>query len=180
MFKKIIITLKEIYLKILLKIASNEKRSEIFRRYYGVKIGKNAVYTGIPNWGSEPYLIELGNDVRITTKVRFYTHDGGVGIFRKEYPGLNVFGKIKIGNNVFIGSHSTFLPGVTVGSNVVIATSSVITKDIPDNVVVAGIPAKVIKSLDEYLKSSLKNGVIINEEDEVKRKQIILESVNKQ
>lgn len=56
---------------------------------------------------------------------------------------------IVIGNRVWIGSHSTVLAGVTVGKNAVIAAGSVVTKDVPDNAVVAGVPAKVIKTLPD-------------------------------
>lgn len=59
-------------------------------------------------------------------------------------------GKVKIGNNVFIGMQSTILKGVTIGNNVIIGANSLVNKDVPDNCVVAGNPAKVIMSLDEY------------------------------
>lgn len=55
---------------------------------------------------------------------------------------------IRIGKNVWIGSNSTVLPGVTVGDNAVIGAGSVVTKDIPENTVAAGNPARVIKAID--------------------------------
>ncbi len=151
--------------------------ANLYRNYCGVKIGKNCRFTGSPNWGSEPYLIEIGDNVTITQRVTFHTHDGGVGLFRKEHPGINIFGKIKIGNNVFVGSHTIFLPGVTVGNNVIIAAGSVISKDIPDNVVVGGVPAKIIKSIDEYKNKALKNAVYVFETNPVKRKEEILKKL---
>ncbi|HCQ90840.1 MAG TPA: acetyltransferase, partial [Clostridium sp.] len=58
------------------------------------------------------------------------------------------FGKpVTIGDNVWIGGNSTINPGVTIGDNVVIASGSVIVKDIPNNVVVGGNPAKIIKTI---------------------------------
>ena len=65
-----------------------------------------------------------------------------------------MFGKIKIGNNVFIGMRSIILPGVTIGDNVIVGAGSIVTKDIPSNSVVAGVPARVIKSFEEYESSS--------------------------
>ncbi|KAB1183232.1 hypothetical protein F6450_04625 [Photobacterium damselae subsp. damselae] len=58
---------------------------------------------------------------------------------------------IYIGNNVFVGYGTIIMPGVKIGSNVVIGAGSVITRDIEDNVVVAGNPAKKIKSLETYI-----------------------------
>ncbi len=56
---------------------------------------------------------------------------------------------IKIGNNVWIGANCTILPGVSIGDNSVIAAGAIVTKDVPQNTVVAGVPAKIIKELDE-------------------------------
>lgn len=61
-------------------------------------------------------------------------------------------GCIEIGNNVFIGAGTSITYNVRIGSNVIIGANSLINRDIPDNCVVAGIPAKVIKTFDEYLE----------------------------
>lgn len=171
--------LKIIFLRIRLLFASSEKKSELFRKHYGVKIGSNARFTGLPNWSSEPYLIEIGNDVTITQNVVFHTHDGGVGVFRKKYPGINVFGRIKIGNNVFIGSNTIFLPGVTIGDNIVIGAGSIVTRDIPSNSVAVGVPAKVIKTIEQYEQESLGKAIYVHESDPEKRKKIILNELCK-
>ena len=65
-------------------------------------------------------------------------------VFRKENPNFDFYGKILIGNNVNIGNDVVIMPGVRVVDNVVIGAQSVITKSIPSNIVVAGIPAKFI------------------------------------
>lgn len=65
-----------------------------------------------------------------------------------------IVGDIIIGNN-YIGTRTTIFPGVHIGDNTIIGAGSVLTKDIPDNVVAAGIPCKVIRSRDEYIKKVL-------------------------
>lgn len=56
---------------------------------------------------------------------------------------------VTIGNDVWIGGKATILPGVTIGDNVVVAAGAVVTKDVPANTIVAGVPARVIKELPE-------------------------------
>ncbi|MDO4893230.1 MAG: DapH/DapD/GlmU-related protein [Eubacteriales bacterium] len=70
----------------------------------------------------------------------------------RQYKGIPVdlFGTIEIGNNVFIGMNTIVLPGVKIGNNVVIGAGSIVSKDIPNNSVACGIPARVIETLDEY------------------------------
>jgi len=178
--KRILKIFKNIYFPFYQYLSNSEKKAKFYRKHFGVKIGKNVRFTcGKQNWGSEPYLIEIGDNVTITQNITFHTHDGGVGVLRKEFPGINIFGRIKIGDNVFIGSNSIFLPGVTVGNNVVIASGSVITKDIPDDVVVAGVPAKIIKNIDEYKQSILKKATFLTENDPEKRKKIIIKRLEK-
>lgn len=55
---------------------------------------------------------------------------------------------ITVGKNVWIGSNSTILPGVTIGDNAIVAAGAVVTKDVPQNSVVGGVPAKIIKTID--------------------------------
>ena len=104
---------------------------------------------------AEPYLIRIGNNVTFAKGVELITHDGGTRVFRKNHskwePGMGIYGPIEIGDNVFVGVNSIILPNVTIGSNVVIGAGSVVTKNIPSNVIVAGNPAKIINSIDEYI-----------------------------
>ena len=96
------------------------------------------------NYGSEPFLIEIGNHVS-ATKVTFITHDGGVQIFREKKPDIDLIKKIKIESNVFIGYGAIILPGAHIESDVIIGAGSVVTKDIIDPGVYVGNPAKKIK-----------------------------------
>ncbi|MBQ7172497.1 MAG: acyltransferase [Clostridia bacterium] len=119
-----------------------------------MKVGKDVTIMNGVIFGSEPYLITLGDRVRISSNVQFITHDGGTWAFRREpgYEGIVRFGKIVVGNDSFIGAHSVIMPGVTIGKNCVVGAGSIVTKDIPDRTVVAGVPAKVICTTDEYAK----------------------------
>ncbi len=102
-------------------------------------------------FSSEPYLVSLSNNVFISVGVEFVCHDGSTLPFRKDYPKLELAGEINVGENVFIGKGATILHGVTIGSNSIIGACSVVTKDVPDNTIVGGIPAKFIKSTDDFL-----------------------------
>ncbi len=135
----------------------NVSIDEKYRRL-GVKIGKNFSITGEVSFSSEPYLITLGDDVRLSSNVNFVTHDGGMHVIRqyKDIP-ADSFGKIVVGNNVFIGMNSIIMPGVNIGNNVIIGAGSIVTKDIPDNSVACGVPAKVIESIDDYYKKNKDN-----------------------
>ncbi len=126
-------------------------------RNLGVKIGENFTNIGPVDFSSEPYLIEIGDDVRISMNVHFVTHDGGMHVIRqlKKIP-ADSFGQIKVGNNVFIGMGAIIMPGVTIGNNVIIGAGSIVSKDIPDNSVACGVPAKVIETIDEYYKKNKK------------------------
>lgn len=127
-----------------------------YARSIGVKMGKNVNFYGMKSgmFSTEPWLIEIGNDVHITSGCMFITHDGGTLVVRKEVPDLELTAPISIGNNVYIGMNSTILPGVSIGNRVIIGTGAVVTKDIPDNSVAVGVPARVIKTVDEYLESA--------------------------
>jgi len=124
-------------------------------------------------------LIEIGNKVRITADVKFETHDGAVGIFRDEYPGINIFGRIVVGDNTFIGHNAIIMPGVSIGSNVIIGAGSVVTKNVLSNTVVVGVPARVILTVEQYKSKALKKAVFIKSEDDVLRKIEILSSFSK-
>ena len=103
-------------------------------------------------FGSEPWLVTLGENVYITDEVRFITHDGGTLPLRKEVPDLEITKPIVVGDDVYFGIRSIVLPGVTIGNRCIIAAGAIVTKDVPDNSVVAGVPARIIKTTDEYLE----------------------------
>lgn len=123
----------------------------------GLLIGNGCEVYSTASFGSEPYLITIGHNVRINCGVNFVTHDGGCWVLRhyldkKNSNQIDMFGIIKVGNNVHIGTNSMIMPGVTIGDNVIIGCCSVVTKDIPSNSVAVGIPARVIETIDEYVE----------------------------
>ena len=65
---------------------------------------------------------------------------------------LSMIKPVMIGNDVWIGGNVTILPGVTIGSNVIVAAGAVVTKDVPDNILVGGVPAKFIKTLENDIE----------------------------
>jgi len=76
------------------------------------------------------------------------THDCVIGDFVEISPSVNILGRVEISNYTNIGSNSTILPGIKIGKNSVIGAGSVVTKDVPDNVMVVGVPAKIFKPLN--------------------------------
>lgn len=121
----------------------------------GMKVGKDVSFVGVPNFGSEPYLISIGDKTTVSFDVAFVTHDAATRVLR-NLDGFDkqtvLYGKINVGKNCFIGCRSTILMGVTIGDNTIIGAGSVVNKDIPSNVVAAGVPCKVLCTLDEYVE----------------------------
>ena len=106
-----------------------------------VVIGSKSA-SGIPD--AEPPVI--GDNVFIGPNCGFYTSGHPID-FETRNKGLEYAKPIKVGDNVWIGGNVCVMPGVTIGSNVVIGAGSIVTKDIPDNCVAYGNPCKVAKSL---------------------------------
>lgn len=140
-------------------------------RRAGVKLGKDNFIT-TRFWSSEPYLITIGNHCQITDDVIFYTH-GGAGAVRRYDPTFDTFGKIVIGDYVYIGNGAKILPGVTVGDNVLIAAGSIVTKSVPSNVVVAGNPAKIVCTIEDYFKRNQFYNIGTKGLDDQKKKEIL-------
>ena len=101
---------------------------------------------------SNPKYIRLGSNIRIGSAV-FLCHDGSVHVINRAF-GLHLdrVGKIDVRDNVFIGERAMILPGVTIGPNAIVAAGAVVSRDVPENTVVAGVPAKPVAKLDELVE----------------------------
>ncbi|MBN2171687.1 MAG: acyltransferase [Candidatus Krumholzibacteriota bacterium] len=142
----------------------NEWTSTPYFRDYGVRIGEGCrIFSRNPTdtFGSEPHLVRLGDRVTVTAGVRFITHDGGTWIFREEDPDFDVFAPIEVKDNVFIGTDAIIMPGVTIGPDAVVGANSVVTHDVPPGTVVAGAPARVIMTIEEYRERKLPQKVVV-------------------
>ena len=129
-------------------------------RGMGMRIGERTTFFD-PNSclidETRPWLIEIGDDVQITHGVVILTHGYDWAVLKGVYGEvLGSAGKVTIGNNVFIGVRSVILKGVTIGNNVIIGAGSLVNKDVPDNCVVAGNPARVVMSLEDYHAKRIK------------------------
>jgi acetyltransferase-like isoleucine patch superfamily enzyme len=119
-------------------------------RAKGATIGSGCRLIGC-DLGSEPYLVTLGDRVS-ATDTAFVTHDGGVWVLREEdeFRNADLLAPITVGDNVFLGSGCLIMPGVTIGSNAVVGARSLVLQDVPDGSIVAGVPARVLRTVDEY------------------------------
>jgi len=120
---------------------------------YGIKIGRDTFISPKAYFDkAKPNMISVGDNCMITRGCMILCHsDAKMGGKRKLW-GNREYGKVKIGNNVFLGVDTVVMPGVTIGDNVIIGAKSLVLKDIPSNCVAFGIPAKKIKNLDDVIK----------------------------
>jgi acetyltransferase-like isoleucine patch superfamily enzyme len=135
----------------LLRKASNAAKIKYLRKQ-GMKIGQNCLINTL-SFSTEPYLIEIGNHVAIANGTEIITHDGAIWCFREELGHADIFGRVIIGNNVFIGDNCTILPNTVIGDNCIIGAGSVVRGKFPENSVIIGNPAKVVikTSMQKFL-----------------------------
>jgi acetyltransferase-like isoleucine patch superfamily enzyme len=144
-----------------------------FLRWLGIRIGEGCqILNNVQNFGSEPWLIEIENGVTLTSGVHLITHDGASRLFRNDLPGSskygNRFGRIIIHDECFIGMNSIIMPDVEIGPFSIVGVGSVVNKNVPPRMVYAGVPAKPICTLDEYISGYKKKMIDIkanNRED---------------
>lgn len=130
------------------------KGADYTARALGVKLGEGCRLYSL-NFSGEPWLISIGDRVTITSGVQFITHDGATWLLRDGKGRRYRYAPIEIGSDVFIGTNSIILPGVRIGNRVIVGAGSVVNRSIPDNCVVAGVPAKFIRTFDEYERRGL-------------------------
>lgn len=145
-----------------------------YARHIGVNIGENNLI-GKNHWSSEPYLITVGDNCQLTD-CKIFTHGGGGNCVRRYHPDFDCFGKVTIGDYVYIGTHALIMPGVTIGDNVLVAAGSVVTKSVPSNTVVGGNPAKIICTIEEYYERNKKWDLKSKSLSSSQKKKLLLES----
>ncbi len=165
MLKRIWLILCKLYLKIITPKISRDYYMKVFCRIYKDTLSIDP--EGLPRFISldvkldNSARIHVGKGTTIASMTAILTHD-----FSIDY-GLIALGRdtrtheyqyrreVIIGENTFIGQRCTILPGVTIGNNCIIGACSLVNKDIPDNSVAAGIPAKVLASTDHWIHRRL-------------------------
>lgn len=171
------------YIKIIFKALKRLISEELYispesavKRYRkkGVAIGENTELYNTKIDNLRPFLVEIGNNTLITG-ARILTHDAST----KKSLGYTKIGKVKIGNNVFIGINTIILPNVKIGNNVIVGAGTVVSKNIPDNSVVVGNPMKIVGTFESNVKKNIESIKIspifelnyqISEEEKIKMK----------
>ena len=150
--------LRRFWHKLLLRYGTQAVRVRVLRQM-GVCIGERCrIYTD--RFGGEPYLIRIGDHVCISNDVTFVNH-GLTWPFQDKHDSLTSFGAIDIRDNVQIGVGATILPGVTIGPHAIVGACSVVTKDVAPGTVVAGNPARVITTMDEFEQKCVASHIAI-------------------
>lgn len=151
--------IKKLWFRLKLKRATPNERAELMRdKFYF--LGKNVELYTI-NFGTEPYLISIHDNVVCASGVCFINHDVSVHRTAKRFgldrDDIDKVGSIELYENCFVGAHTILMPNCSVGRNSVVGAGSIVTKRIPDNEVWAGNPAHFIMSIEEYDKKMMAN-----------------------
>ena len=144
----------------MIHIAGNILRSIVlyFYRSTGAEIGENTMISLGAKLDVRRGKIQIGNDCLITHGSYILSHDGAAHVIDPNDDGS---GFVEIGDNVFIGVNAVVLRNVKIGDNSIVAAGAVVNKNVPEGVVVAGNPAKIIKTLDRpYLSLPKKHRVL--------------------
>jgi len=153
-------------LRIALIFESNRRNKYIKKHKIFKEMGENVFFQPriIP---SDPELIKFHNNIIVGSNTTFVNHDYIHSVFN-NYVGENQYayttGCIEVMDNVFIGTGTIIMPNIKIGPNAIIAAGSVITKDVEENTIVGGVPAKPIGKFDEYMKKRKTTGNLTDDE----------------
>jgi acetyltransferase-like isoleucine patch superfamily enzyme len=138
----------------------------------GMKIAKDVKIFERVYFGSEPFLIEIGDKTQIAGGTRFINHGGTTKTLRrlKGFEDARIFGRIKIGKNCTIGSNCIIQQDVEIGDNCILGASSVLSHSMPPNSVFSGNPAKFVCSVEQYAETILENNSLYPRELEKNKK----------
>ena len=164
-FFKIYFVVYRIYLYVLYNLDHKLYMSRYipFLKKIGIKINGNPRYINynVKFDSTNNYsLIELNDNCVVTGSTLILTHDFsiyhaaiGCNKITKNDPEFKITDRVVIGENAFVGANCILLPGVTIGKNAIVGAGSVVTKDVPDDVIVAGNPARIVKNIEDYVFS---------------------------
>ena len=134
----------------------------------GVDVGSHTRFFGMNSIvvdTQRPWMLKIGDYCKITEGCIILCHDYSRSVLRRKFH--TIIGEANqtvIGDNVFIGMNSIILMGANIGNNVIVGAGSVVSGKIPDNVVVAGNPAKIVRTIEEHKlireRKTLKEAVI--------------------
>lgn len=140
----------EILKRLISHIRGEQNIDKLVQR--GLTLGKNCYLGNCTIDPSHCFHITIGDNVTFGPQVHILAHDASTKVFL----GYTRVSNVKIGSNVFIGAKSIVLPGVTIGDNVIIGAGSVVRHDIPSGSVAVGVPARVIRPIEEFLEEKRK------------------------
>lgn len=148
--------IKEVIKKIILGKRYNSDSYIQYLRSIGMKIGEDCIiYVPSKTVVDEqyPWMIRMGNHVRIAEGVKILTHDYSWSVIKTINGAiLGASGTVKIGNNVFIGMDTIITRDIEIGDNVIIGAGSVVTSNCKSDSVYAGVPARRIMDITEFVK----------------------------
>lgn len=171
-----------------MRIIAANRNWESKRRYLikkGAIIGTGTrLNCGVDAFGTEPFLIKVGEDCLFAGGIKIITHDGGIKVLNSlnkfEGKRMSKMSSVTMGNNVYIGQNAMVLPGVSIGNNVIIGAGAIVTHDIPDNSIAVGIPATVKKSIDEYYTTTIAKKLFCFEgKTAVEKEKILIDARNR-
>ena len=156
MLQKITRKLKTFYLTKIKHMSLSEINLENYRKA-GITIGKGCIFCSpLPVW-RDSCLLSFGDNVLVSGNVTFLMHDAAPTTVSKGM-GTDILGRVNIGSNVFIGAYSIIMPGVSLADYTVVGAGSVVTHSIDKpGYIVAGNPARVVCTVEEYLKKNEKH-----------------------
>jgi acetyltransferase-like isoleucine patch superfamily enzyme len=137
----------DLFKRLIQKFRSKIKGREV-DLYQGLNIGPGTHWSIANLDGLVPQLISIGKNCMITPRVMILTHDASFF----NHTGRYRVAPVKIGDRVYIGYGAIIMPGVTIGEDAIVGAGAVVTRDVPSNTVVAGVPAKIICSTSELME----------------------------
>lgn len=155
---------KRLYMKSYIKVC----------KLQGLKLGEGVKVFGKVDFGSEPFLIEIGDKTQLANGSTFVNHGGTTMTLRRleGFEDVRIFGRIKIGKNCTIGANCVIQQNVEIGDNCILGAGSILTHSMPDNSVFSGNPARFVCSIEQYGESLLDQNTMYPRELEKDKKQL--------